>query len=58
VSEVLVHASVAIAQAYGHLTGGEKQEATEAITDVIFTNQQQPDGLEPPATTQTDRRAL
>ena len=29
---------------YGHLIGGEKQEATEAITDVLFGNTQPPDG--------------
>jgi integrase len=45
VSEVLGHASVAITKdVYGHLIGGEKQEATEAITDVLFRNPQQPDG--------------
>lgn len=37
VSEVLGHASVAITKdIYGHLLGTEKQEATEAITDVLF----------------------
>jgi integrase len=37
VSEVLGHASVAITKdVYGHLIGGEKQEATEAITDALF----------------------
>jgi integrase len=37
VSEVLGHASVAITKdVYGHLIGSEKQEATEAITDVLF----------------------
>lgn len=37
VSEVLGHASVAITKdIYGHLIGGEKQEATEAITEVLF----------------------
>jgi integrase len=37
VSEVLGHASVAITEdVYGHLIGGERQEATEAITDVLF----------------------
>jgi integrase len=37
VSEVLGHASVAITKdIYGHLLGAEKQEATEAITDVLF----------------------
>ncbi len=37
VSEVLGHASVAITKdVYGHLIGAEKQEATEAITDVLF----------------------
>lgn len=37
VSEVLGHGSVAITKdIYGHLIGGEKQEATEAITDVLF----------------------
>jgi integrase len=45
VSEVLGHASVAITKdVYGHLIGGEKQEATEAITDVLFGNPQQPHG--------------
>lgn len=47
VSEVLGHASVAITKdIYGHLIGGEKQEATEAITDVLF---------EPPDTTEHRR---
>jgi integrase len=37
VSEVLGHASVAITKdIYRHLIGGEKQEATEAIADVLF----------------------
>lgn len=37
VSEVLGHASVAITKdVYGHLIGGEKQDATEAITDALF----------------------
>jgi len=37
VSEVLGHASLAITKdVYGHLIGGEKREATEAITDVLF----------------------
>lgn len=37
VSEVLGHASVAITKdVYGHLISGEKQEATEAITDALF----------------------
>ncbi|GBE21991.1 MAG TPA: site-specific integrase [Actinobacteria bacterium] len=37
VSEVLGHASVAITKdIYGHLMGGEKQEATKAIADVLF----------------------
>jgi integrase len=37
VSEVLGHASVAITKdVYGHLVGGEKQEATEAIAEVLF----------------------
>ena len=37
VSEVLGHASVAITKdIYGHLIGDEKQDATEAITDVLF----------------------
>ncbi|NNL12214.1 MAG: site-specific integrase [Acidimicrobiia bacterium] len=45
VSEVLGHASVAITKdVYGHLIGGEKQEATEAITDVLFRSPQPPDG--------------
>ena len=38
VSEVLGHASIAITKdVYGHLLGGEKQAATEAITDVLFS---------------------
>ena len=46
VSEVLGHASVPIIKdIYGHLIGGEKQEATEAITDVLFDNSQSADGL-------------
>ena len=37
ISEVLGHASVAIAKdVYGHLLGTEKQEATQAIADVLF----------------------
>lgn len=45
VSEVLGHASIAITKdIYGHLIGGEKQEATESITDVLFGNPQPPDG--------------
>lgn len=45
VSEVLGHGSVAITKdIYGHLIGGEKQEATEAITDVLFDNSQPTDG--------------
>jgi site-specific recombinase XerD len=45
VSEVLGHASVAITKdVYGHLIGGEKQEATEAITDVLFGNTLPPGG--------------
>ena len=37
VSEVLGHASVPITKhIYGHIIGGEKQEATEAITDALF----------------------
>ena len=37
VSEVLGHASVAITKdVYGHLLGTEKQEATQAIADVLF----------------------
>ncbi len=37
VSEVLGHASVAITKdVYGHLIGGEKRAATEAITDALF----------------------
>ena len=44
VSEVLGHASVAITKdVYGHLIGAEKQEATEAITDVLFRNPQRTD---------------
>lgn len=44
VSEVLGHASVAITKdVYGHLIGAEKQEATEAITDVLFRNSQRTD---------------
>jgi integrase len=44
VSEVLGHASVAITKdIYGHLIGGEKQEATEAITEALFKNPQPPD---------------
>lgn len=39
VSEVLGHASVAITKdVYGHLLGGEKQAAAEAITDVLFSS--------------------
>lgn len=39
VSEVLGHASVAITKdVYGHLLGSEKQAATEAITDVLFSS--------------------
>lgn len=39
VSEVLGHASVAITKdVYGHLLGGEKQAATQAITDVLFSS--------------------
>jgi integrase len=38
VSEVLGHASLAMTKdVYGHLVGDEKKEATEAITDVLFT---------------------
>jgi integrase len=45
VSEVLGHASVAITKdIYGHLIGGEKQEATEAIADVLFDSSQSRDG--------------
>jgi len=41
VSEVLGHASVAITKdIYGHLLGAEKQEATQAITDVLFDDTQ------------------
>jgi integrase len=37
VSEVLGHASVSITKdVYGHLLGGEKQTATEAITAALF----------------------
>lgn len=37
VSEVLGHASVSITKdVYGHLLGGEKQAATEAITAALF----------------------
>jgi integrase len=37
VSEVLGHASVPIIKdVYGHLLGGEKQAATEAITAALF----------------------
>ena len=39
VSEVLGHASVSITKdVYGHLLGGEKQAAAEAITDVLFSS--------------------
>jgi integrase len=39
VSEVLGHASVAITKdVYGHLLGGEKQAAAEAIADVLFSS--------------------
>ena len=43
VSEVLGHASVAITKdIYGHLLGTEKQEATEAIADVLFDDTHPP----------------
>jgi integrase len=45
VSEVLGHASVVITKdVYGHLLGGEKREATEAITNVLFRNPQRTNG--------------
>ena len=45
VSEVLGHASVAITKdIYGHLIGGEKQEAIEAITDALFDYSRPADG--------------
>ncbi len=44
VSEVLGHASLAITKdVYGHLVGDETKKATEAITDVLFTNPQDSD---------------
>ena len=44
VSEVLGHASVAITKdVYGHLIGTEKQEATEAISDLLLNASQRQD---------------